>query len=123
MTFSNFHAERIYLCGVSYFGNFLTLQTTMKLVPKIKLNFDIFPLKKLIIIYISLNKILKMVFPSVHVERALNLIRVFDKIKLNSWQVEILAGESLLSRQTEQFSVFNFIYLNFYKYQLSISLS
>ena len=64
-----------------------------------------------------------MVFPSVHVERALNLIRVFDKIKLNSWQVEILAGESLLSRQTEQFSVFNFIYLNFYKYQLSISLS
>ena len=57
-----------------------------------------------------------MVFPNDQVQNALNLIRVFDKIKLNSWQVEILAGESLLSRQTEQFSVFNFIYLNFYKY-------
>ena len=54
-----------------------------------------------------------MVFPSDQIENALNLIRVFDKIKLNSWQVEILAGESLLSRQTEQFPVFNFIYLNF----------
>ena len=64
-----------------------------------------------------------MVFPNDQVQNALNLIRVFDKIKLNSWQVEILAGESLLSRQTEQFSVFNFIYLNFFKYQLSISLS
>ena len=38
MTFSNFHAERIYLCGVSYFENFGTSQTTIKLVLKIKIN-------------------------------------------------------------------------------------
>lgn len=38
MTFPNFHSERIYLCGVSYFENFPTLQTTIKLVLKIKIN-------------------------------------------------------------------------------------